>query len=98
MLVGTNIILPGCTIWDNWVFENSLLAEEPVPKAFRIFENCVSGDNNLCGKLVSALEFLIKFDEQLKVTLVPFFIADCNLLSCELGNFTFNVLFWVSVC
>ena len=55
MLGGTNIILPGCTIWDNWVFENSLLAEEPVPKAFRIFENCVSGDNNLCVKLVSAL-------------------------------------------
>ena len=39
------------------------------------------------------LESPIIFDERFKVTSVQFFIADFNLLSCELDNFTFNVLF-----
>ena len=30
------------------------------------------------------------FDERFKVTLLPFFIPDFNLLSYELGNFTFT--------
>ena len=42
---------------------------------------CVSVNNNLFGKLVSSLKFRIKFDERFKVTTVPFFIADFNLLS-----------------
>ena len=46
-------------------------------------------------KLVSSLEFPIKFDERFKVTSVPFFIPHFNLLSCEVGNFTFKVLYWV---
>ena len=62
--------------------------------ALRIFETCVLVNNNLCGKLVSSLELSIKFYERFKVTLVLFFffIADFNLLSCELDHFTFKVL------
>ena len=45
--------------------------------------------------LVSSLEFPIKFVEKFKVTSVPFFIPDFDLLSCKLDNFTFNVLYWV---
>ena len=45
------------------------------------------------GKLVSTLEFPIKFDEAFKVTLVSFVIADFNLLSCELDNAAFKVLY-----
>ena len=48
-------------------------------------------NNNLCIKLVSSLEFSITFHEIFKVTLVPFFIRDFNLLSCELDEFTFKV-------
>ena len=58
----------------------------------RIFEPFILVNNHLCGKLVSSLEVPIEFDERLKVTSVLFFIADFNLLSCELDNFTFNVL------
>ena len=46
-------------------------------------------------KLYSSLELPITFDERFKVTSVPFFIPDFNLLSCEWGNFTFKVLYWV---
>ena len=65
--------------------------------ALRIFETCVLVNNNLCGKLVSSLELSIKFYERFKVTLVLFFffIADFNLLSCELDHFTFKVLYLV---
>ena len=31
--------------------------------------------------------------KRFKVTLVPFFIPDFNLLSCELDNFTFKQLY-----
>ena len=49
-------------------------------------------NNNLHEKLVSSLEFPIKFYERFKVTSVPFFITDFNLLSCKFENFTFKVL------
>ena len=54
---------PGCMILSNWAFENFMLADEPFAKALRIFETCVSVNDNLCGKSVSSLEFLIEFDE-----------------------------------
>ena len=63
-----------CTILDKCVFENFILADEPFAKPLHIFETCVSVNNNLCGKLVSSLEFPIKFDERLKVTSVPFLL------------------------
>ena len=66
-----------------------MIADEPFAKALQIFETCVSVNNIVCEKLVSSLEFPIKFDERFKVTSVPFFIADFNSLSCELSNFTF---------
>ena len=53
----------------------------------------VSVNNNLCRKLVSSLNFLVKFDERFKVTSVPSFVADFNLLSCELDNFSSKVLY-----
>ena len=67
-----------CTILDNWDFENFILAYEPFSKALLIFKTCVLVNNSLCGKLVSSLELPIKFDEWIKVTTVPFFIADFN--------------------
>ena len=46
---------------------------------------------DLCGKLISPLESLITFDERFKVTSVPIFIPDFNLLNCESNNFTFTL-------
>ena len=63
---------PNCTILDNWLFENSALDDTLFGKAFRIFETCVSVNNNFCEKLVSSLEFPVKFDGRLKVTSVHF--------------------------
>ena len=71
----------------------SVLAYETFVKILQIFEHCVLVNNNVCGQLVLSLKFLIKFDERLKVTSVPFFIADFNLSSSEPDNFTFNVLY-----
>ena len=87
------ITSPNCITLDNGVFENFILADAPFAKALQILETCVSVNNSLCGKLLSSFEFLIKVDERFKVTLVPFIIPDLNLLSCELDNFTFNVLY-----
>ena len=33
------------------------------------------------------------FDERFKVTSLPFFIPEANLLSCESDHFTFKVLY-----
>ena len=63
-----------------------MLVDEPFAKALQIFETCVLVNYNLCGKLVSSVEFPIKFDKRFKVTSVTFFVADFNLLSCELNN------------
>ena len=43
---------------------------------------------------------LIKFGERFKVTSVPFFIANFNLLSCGLDNFTLKCYvesFYISI-
>ena len=48
-----------------------------------MFETCILVNNDLCGKQVSSLECPILFDERFKVTSVPFFIADFNLLSYD---------------
>ena len=68
------------------VFDNFILAEELFAKALRSFETCVLVNNNLCGRLFSSLESPTPFDEIFKVSSVPFFIPDFNLLSCELNN------------
>ena len=79
---------PDCPILCNRVFDSFMLAKELFAKALQSLETCVVVDNNLCRKLFSSLESLIIFDEWFKISLVPFFIADFNLVSCELDNFT----------
>ena len=79
------------------VFENVVLAKEPFATDLRILETCVSVNYNLYGKLFSSLKFRIKFDKRFKITSVSLFIADFNLLSCKLGNFTFKVLYRVTL-
>ena len=46
-------------------------------------------------KLFSSVESPTKFDGSFKVTSVPFFIPDFNLLSCKFYSFTFEVLYRV---
>ena len=85
---------PYCTVLCCWIFDNFILAKELFAKALRSLETCVLVNNNLCGKLFSLSESLTTFDERFKVTLVLFFIGDFNLLSCELDNFAFKLLYW----
>ena len=85
---------PNCAILDSWVFDNFILADEFFGKALRSLETCLSVNNNLCEKLVWSLESIINFNEKFKVTSVTLFIPDFNLLSCELDNFTFKLLYW----
>ena len=75
---------PDCIIFDNWVFENLISVDELSVKALRIFETCLSINNNLWGKLVSSLESRIIFGDNLKTTYASFFIAEINLFNCEL--------------
>ena len=70
------------------IVDNFVFAGELFPKTLRSFETCVLVNNNLRGKLYSSLASPIIFHERLKVTLVPFFIPDFNLLICELDNFS----------
>ena len=75
--------------------ENVILADEPFAKGLRIFETFVLVDNTLSWKLVSSLEFPIKFNQRFKVSSVSFLIAGFHLLRFKLENFTFNVLYCV---
>ena len=72
-----------------------MLANEPFVKVLRKLETFVFVNNNLWGKLVSSLDSPTAFDETSRITWVPFFIPQFDLLSCELDNFTFKVLYWV---
>ena len=81
-----------CTILDRRVFENFVLADKPFAKTLQIHETCVLANNNWCEKLISSLESPTSFDEIFKVTWVPFFFPDFNLLSYEFDNVTFKVL------
>ena len=72
-----------------------MLGDELFAKFLRIFETCVSVNNILCGKLVSSSELPIKFAVRFKVNSVALFLADFKLLSWELENFTFDVLYSV---
>ena len=89
---------PDYPILYNCVFDNFILAVELFSKALQSFATCLLFNNNLCGKLFSLLESTTTFDEIFKVTSAPFFIPDFNLLSCELDNLTFKVLYWVILC
>ena len=82
-----------CHILYNSVFDNFTLARELFAKALPSFEICVLVNNNLCRKLFSSLESQTTFDESFKVTPVPFFIPDFNLLRGEFDNLTFKMLY-----
>ena len=56
----------------------------------------LSDFDNSSTKLVLSLESSISFDKRFKVISVPFFVLDFNLLSCELDDFIFKVLYSVS--
>ena len=66
-----------------------MFADELFAKALQ----SVLVNNNLCGKLFSSLESPATCGEIFKVTSLPFFIPDFNLLSCELDNLTCKVLY-----
>ena len=63
----SSIIIPDYINLDIEAFENFLLADNPFAKGLRIFETCVSVDNNLCENLVLSLEFPIRIDERYKL-------------------------------
>ena len=69
------------------------LLTDHLQNLYEAFETCVLVNNNLCEKFFSSLVSSARFDPSFKVTLVPLFIPDRNLLSCELDNSTFKVLY-----
>ena len=78
-------------ILNNWVFDNSISADEPFAKVLRYLKTCVVVVFN--HELVSSLESPTTFDERFKVTPILFVII--YILSCELDKFLFKVLHWV---
>ena len=89
---------PNCTILDSWVFENFILVDEPFSKVLRSLETCVLVNDNLYRRSVWSLDSATTFYKRFKVAWVPFFILDFNLLSCELDNSIFKVLYLVILC
>ena len=77
------------------VFDNFILVDEPFAIALQSLKTCVLINNNLCGKSALSLESSRTFYERFKGTSGSFFIPDFNLLSCELDNFMYKVLYWV---
>ena len=85
-----------CHILERWAFDNFILDRKPFAKVLWSLKTCVVANYNLCGKLISSLESPNKFDKRFKVTVMPFFIPDFNLLICKLEKFTFKVLYSVN--
>ena len=79
-------------ILDSWIYDN-LITDELLPKVLRSFEICLSLSNNLCRKLVSSLVLPIIFHDSFRVIPASIFVDDFNILSYELDNFTFTLLF-----
>ena len=75
---------PDCPILCNFSFGYFYISWGFICKSFTKFQN-----------LESFLELQSRFDKIFKVTSVLFFVLYFNLLSCELANFTFEVLYWV---
>ena len=93
---------PDCIALYTYVFDNLMLAVKLFAKALQKFEDCLSVNINLCGKLVSWLASSIIFYDILKVSVLAFFffgdlnfliflVAYFSLLSCEFDNFTFTL-------
>ena len=64
---------------------------ERFAKALCWLENCLSVNNDVCGKLVSVVPII--FVDSPRVTPVSFFVADFLLWSCESDECTFMLLF-----
>ena len=84
---------PDCIILDNWVFDKLISVDKWFAKTLRRFATCILVNNNLWGNLVSLSPII--FDDNVKTTLVSFFIAYFYLLSSEFDSFTFNLLYCV---
>ena len=78
--------------FDNWVFGNFTLTNELFVRALLGPETCLPVTSKLCEKLI--LLFPIMFDDNLILS-VAYFVADFNLLSCQSGNFTFTLWYWI---
>ena len=76
---------PACSILSNRVFDNFILANELFAKALRSLKPFVLVNNNLSRKLASSLQSPTTLDESFKVTSVPLFIPDFNLLKYKLN-------------
>ena len=76
---------------DSLVSAKFIVADEPFAKALRNNETCASVNDNLWGKLVSSSESPIIFDERFKVTSVPLFITNFNLILILI------LIFWVVI-
>ena len=74
---------PDCIIFDDWVFEGLIWADELLENALRIVETYLPVNNNSCGKLVSSLESPVVLGDILIITSVSFYIADFSLFSWE---------------
>ena len=61
--------------------------------ALQNLETCLSVNNKLSAKLASSLKSPIPYDEIFKVTSIPFFIPDFNLLNFELDKCTFKLIY-----
>ena len=70
---------PDCTVLDNWVLNNYILADE----SLRISDPCLLVTNSLCKKLVSPLESQSYSRNVLQLDFVLVFVTDFNLSSCE---------------
>ena len=79
---------PYCIILSSCVFDNFTLTDELFPKALQRHKTCQSVICELCRKLIS--EEPVIFDDSPRVTSVELFVADFNLLSCEIDNSTFT--------
>ena len=75
-----------CIIFIIWVCNSFTLADTLFAKDLQRFTTCL---------LVSSLELTAIFDDSLEVVPVWFFAADFNLSTCESGNFTYTLLYWV---
>ena len=89
--------LTDCLILFNYIFDKFIPVKELFAKALQNFGTWLLVNNNLCRKLFLSLESPATLDEIFKVTLVVFFIPDFSLLSCELHNFIFKMLYCVNL-
>ena len=84
-----------CTIFDSRFFDSLILTDDLFAKALQSRETWLSVNISLWEKLFSCLESPITFDERFKITSVPIFISNFNLLSYELDSFTSRLLYCV---